>query len=143
MQKGVTLIELLFALVITGLLAAAATPAVSGLRDRYLVSAAAQAIANAHNRARIQAVLQSKVVDLELRPDSMFIRISTGGTPAILWSEIGPSRNGVSLGSPSRILSFAPTGITLGFANASFVLTRGSARRQVIVSRLGRVRIIP
>lgn len=143
MQKGVTLIELILALVITGLIAAAAMPAVGSLRDRYLVGAAAQEIAGAHNRARIQAVLQSSVVDLEVRPDSLLIRLPLPGGPTPLWSQVGPARNGVALGSPARTLSFAPTGVTVGFANASFVLTRGSARRQVIISRLGRVRIIP
>ncbi|MEO8200694.1 MAG: GspH/FimT family pseudopilin [Gemmatimonadota bacterium] len=143
MQKGVTLLELIFALAITGILVVLVMPAVAGLRDRYLVGTAAQAIASAHNRARIQAVLQSRVVDLEVRPDSLLIRATSGATAIPLWSEIGPAQNGITLGSPTRILTFAPTGITLGFANATFVLTRGSARRQVIVSRLGRVRIIP
>jgi hypothetical protein len=47
------------------------------------------------------------------------------------------------MSSAARTLSFAPSGVTLGFANATFVVSRGAARRQVVVSRLGRVRIIP
>ncbi len=143
MQRGVTLLELIFVLVITGMLVLLVMPAVSGLGDRYRVGAAAQAIADAHNRARIQAVLQSRVVELEIRPDSILIRAPLANGALPLWSEIGPARNGVAFSSPARILAFAPTGITLGFANATFVLTRGSARRQVVVSRMGRVRIIP
>ncbi len=138
-----TLIELVISMAIMGILTAAAAPLVGSLRDRYFVSAAASEIASAHNRARIQSVLQSRVVDLEIRPDSLFIRYGTGPGATELWSSIGSARNGVVMTSSSRTLSFAPTGVTLGFANASFVLTRGSARRQVIISRLGRVRIIP
>jgi Tfp pilus assembly protein FimT len=138
-----TLIEVVISLALLGILTAAAVPSIANLRDRYVVTAAAGEIASAHNRARIQAVLQSRVVDLEIRPDSIFIRTGSGSGTSVLWSAVGPARDGVLLASSARTLSFAPTGVTLGFANASFVLTRGSARRQVIISRLGRVRIIP
>jgi Tfp pilus assembly protein FimT len=40
-----------------------------------------------------------------------------------------------------RTLTFSPTGISMGFSNASWTLTKGSAKRRVVISRLGRVRI--
>lgn len=143
MQRGLTLIELVIGLVVIGLASSAAIPLVTGLRDRYTVQAAAVAIAGAHNRARIRAVLEGRVTELEIRADSLILRVAASPAPPPVWSAPGPLAAGVSMVSPPRILSFAPSGVTMGFANASFVLTRGSARRQVVVSRLGRVRVIP
>ena len=143
MKQGMTLIELLLALVVVGLLTGAAAPAVAGLRDRHVVQAAAAEIAGAHNRARIRAVLESRVSELEVRADSLVISLTFASGAAVVWSVPGPLASGTALLSPSRKISFAPTGVTMGFANATFIVTRGSARRQVVVSRLGRVRVIP
>jgi prepilin-type N-terminal cleavage/methylation domain-containing protein len=143
MNRGMTLIELLVAVVIIGILAGAAAPRVAELRDRYLVSAAAASIAGAHNRARIHAVLESRVTELEVRADSLIIRVVTPTATNVIWSIPGPIADGVTFSSPARKLSFAPTGVALGFANATFVVNHGNARRQVIVSRMGRVRVIP
>jgi prepilin-type N-terminal cleavage/methylation domain-containing protein len=139
MNRGTTLIEMLVGLVIIGLISSAALPAVRQFRDRYTVQSAASEIAGAHNRARIRAVLEGQVADLEIRADSLLLRVAASA----VWSAPGPLAAGVTLTSPPRTLSFAPSGVTMGFANATFVLTKGSVRRQVVVSRLGRVRIIP
>ena len=143
MRRGFSLLEMVISLVILGLLSSAAVPALAAVRDRYMVQSAAAAIAGAHNRARIRAILEGQVTELEVRPDSLILRIGTGGAGLPVWSAPGPLAAGVSLTSPPRTLPFAPSGITMGFANATFVLTRGGARRQVVVSRLGRVRVIP
>lgn len=143
MRNGMTLIELLIGLVILGLLSTAAAPAFGGLRDRYTVQAVAAEIAGAHNRARIRAVLEGQVTELTVRADSLILQLMSPGSPTTIWSAPGPLAAGVTLLSPSRTMAFAPSGVTTGFANATFVLTRGTARRQVVVSRLGRVRIMP
>jgi prepilin-type N-terminal cleavage/methylation domain-containing protein len=143
MKSGLTLIELLIALAVLGILTGAALPRVSGWRDGYLVQAAASEIAGAHNRARIRAVLESRITELEVRADSLILRVQGPGGTLQVWGAAGPLAAGIGLASPPRTLLFAPTGVTLGFANATFVLNRGTARRQVIVSRLGRVRVIP
>jgi hypothetical protein len=41
----------------------------------------------------------------------------------------------------SHVTAFHPSGVAMGVANVTHVLTRGAARRQVVVSRLGRVRV--
>lgn len=143
MRRGFSLLELVFSLVILGLLASAAVPALGGIRDRYTVQSVAGAIAGAHNRARIRAILEGQVTELEVRPDSLILRVGTGGAALPVWGAPGPLASGVNMTSPPRTLTFAPSGITMGFANATFVVTRRGARRQVVVSRLGRVRVIP
>lgn len=143
MQRGVTLIEMAIVLVMIGLLAGAAGPSVSGLRDRYLVTGMAGAVANAHNRARIHAVLTGATTELEVRADSLIVRCVVAIDTTVVWAAPGPASENITLGGAPRVLQFAPTGVTMGFANATFVLTRGSGHRQVVVSRLGRVRVIP
>ena len=143
MQRGVTLIEIAICLVIAGILSSAAIPTVTGFRDRYTVQSVALVIAGGHNRARIRAVLEGQNTELEVRADSLILRVGNGPTAQPVWNAPGPIASGASMPSPPRVLTFAPSGVTIGFANATFVVTRGSARRQVVVSRLGRVRIIP
>ena len=143
MQRGVTLIELATVLVILGLLAAAAGPSMAGMRDRYLVTGMAGGVANAHNRARIHAVLSGAVTELEVRADSLIVRSVIASDTTVVWTAPGPVSQGIALTGAPRVLRFAPTGVTMGFANATFGLTRGSGHRQVVVSRLGRVRVLP
>lgn len=138
-----TLIELAIVLVLLGLLAGAAGPSVTGLRDRYLVGAMASGVASAHNRARIHAVLSGGTTELEVRIDSLIVRaIGPHGT-TLIWAAPGPLSQGIGMTGAPRVLRFAPTGVSLGFSNGTFVLSRGSGRRQVVVSRLGRVRVLP
>jgi len=137
-----TLIELAIVLVIMGLLASAAGPSVAGMRDRYLVTGMASAVANAHNRARIHAVLTGTTTELDVRADSLIVRSIIASDTTIVWAAPGPVSQGIAMGGGPRVLQFAPTGVTMGFANATFVLTRGSGHRQVVVSRLGRVRVL-
>jgi len=139
MRYGFTLPEMLLALVVAGLTMGIALPRVGALRDSIQVQASAQHIASAHARARLAAVLQSQVVELAIYADSLTIRLR--GTRSGLWRGAGPAAAGVALASPARTLTFTPVGVTMGLSNASFHLSRGSATRTVVVSRLGRVRI--
>lgn len=145
MTRGYTLLETLLALVIAGLAATMSLPAWHGLHDSYTVRAAAAMIASAHQRARIRAVLEGGSTELEVRADSLLLRVLPGGgqVPRLVWSGPGPATSGVSFQSPPRTIAFAPTGVTTGFANATFVVSKGAARRQVVISRMGRVRVIP
>ena len=141
MRRGATLPELSLTLILVGILLLMALPRIHGLADSMAVGRAAQEIAAAHRRARMAAVLQSRLLELTVEANALTIRPSGGG--ATVWRADGPAADGVALAGPSRTLTFSPTGITVGLSNASFQLTRGAARRTVVVSRLGRVRIVP
>lgn len=143
MQRGTTLLELLLVLVLVGLATAMALPGITGLRDRLAVDSAAQVIAGAHARARLVAVAERRNVLLTLAADSLIVHaIETPADTVERWRSAGPSADGViTTGLPRRI-SYAASGISLGFANGTYTITRGNARRQVIVSRYGRVRIV-
>ena len=139
MPRGFTLIETLVVIAVLAILASAAGPRFSALIDRQRVGAAAQSVVDAHNRARIRAVLDGRVTQLVIQTDSLVI--SETSTPGALWRGPGPSAQGVALTGPAHSLLFAPTGIAMGASNGTYTLTRGSAVRQVIISRLGRARI--
>jgi prepilin-type N-terminal cleavage/methylation domain-containing protein len=139
MRRGSTLLELLLALAVTGLLLGIALPGFGHFRDRLAVGEEAGKIAAAHRRARITAILESRPVVLIVGPDSLSIAVDAD-TQAT-WVQPGPSAHGVTLAGGSRRLTFSPVGITFGLSNATFRLTRGAATRTVVVSRLGRLRI--
>lgn len=140
MRHGFSLLELVLVLALGGILLAIAVPPLVGTLDRIEVAAAAGHIAAAHQRARILAVTRSQVVILSV--DSAALTIRPRKTATALWSEPGPAASGVSLAGPTRQFTFSPEGFSLGLSNATLRLSRGAATRTVVVSRLGRVRIV-
>ena len=141
MRRGATLIELVLVLAIIGTLTAIAEPRVRGFNDSLAVDRAALEIVSAHRRARINAILQSRVVELTISASQLSIR--PRGAAADTWRTPGPAAEGVALAGPGHVIAFSPVGISIGLSNASFPLSRGAASRTVVVSRLGRVRIVP
>jgi Tfp pilus assembly protein FimT len=139
MRRGATIMELALALAIIGVLLGIALPRLATVADSLAVDAAARDIVAAHARARMTAILRSRVVELSVGADDLAIR--PRGDAADLWHSTGPAARQVVLAGPPRIVTFSPVGITMGLSNASFPLTRGAASRTVVVSRLGRVRI--
>ncbi len=142
MRNGVTLLELLLVIVIAGVLATIALPGIVGLHDRLAVDVAAQEVASAHTRARIAALAEQREMLLVLTADSLILRAIESPVDTLeRWRGAGPTDHDVAVAGMPRQVAFAPSGVTMGFANATYTLTRGSARKQVIVSRYGRVRV--
>ena len=141
MRRGATLIELLLVLVIIGILTAIAQPRVRNFADGLAVSRATIEIVAAHRRARIFAIVRSRAIELTVAGAELAIRAR--GDTAVLWRAAGPSASGVMLAGPARVIAFSPVGISTGLSNASFQLSRGAVSRTVVVSRLGRLRIVP
>jgi prepilin-type N-terminal cleavage/methylation domain-containing protein len=140
MRRAFTLVELMLVLAVLGILLGIAIPGLSLVLDRIEVEAAAAHIVAAHQRARLLAITRGQVVRLSIDGARIVIYPRTGLVP--LWSESGPSETRVTLAGPARQFTFSPEGFTLGLSNASLQLVRGSSRRTVVISRLGRVRIL-
>ena len=141
-HRGAVLLDLTLALLVAGLLVAVGIPTLRDPLDRLAVERAALDIAGAHTRARLAAVTHNTVARVVVRSDSLLITIGRAPDTTRLWSAPGPAIASVALQAPDYALTFQPAGISFGVSNASFDLSRGKARRSVIVSRLGRVRII-
>lgn len=141
MRRGFSLVELVLVLALLALLLGIAVPPLARALDRIEVASAASQIAAAHSRARMMAISRSRVLVLSV--DSASLSIHLRGSTSHLWSDTGPAGSGVSLSGPARSFTFSPEGFSLGLSNASLHLSRGSATRTVVISRLGRVRITP
>lgn len=140
MRRGFTLSEMALVLSITGAVLGIALPKLGTLRDSIAVEHAAWQIVSAHQRARVVAITRSRPALLTVAQGTLSIRLQGAG--AAMWDNGGPAALGVSLAGPPRTLIFSPVGITMGLSNATFALSRGAAARSVVVSRLGRVRIV-
>jgi hypothetical protein len=107
------------------------------------VNQAAEVIVSAHTRARLVAIAERRIVVLTLTEDSLVLGVVESAVDTVLrWRGSGPAAEGVTATGVPRRVFFGPSGVTIGVANGSYVLTRGSARRQIIVSRYGRLRVI-
>jgi type IV fimbrial biogenesis protein FimT len=137
MRRGYTLIETLLTLAVLGLLLGIALPRFATVKDRLAVNDEAGRIAAAHRRARTTAILMSRPVVLTIASDSIVVEADS----ADRWSTPGPAAAGVALAGGTRRITFSPIGVATGLSNATLLLTRGSATRTVIVSRLGRLRV--
>jgi prepilin-type N-terminal cleavage/methylation domain-containing protein len=140
MKSGFTLVEIALTLAVAGLLLGIALPRFSALKQGVAVESAAQSIVAAHRRARITAIVHGRPAILSVAARTLRITFVGAGQPH--WTSPGPSQDGIVLDGPPRDLTFSPLGITTGLSNASFHLSLGSASRTVVVSRLGRVRIV-
>lgn len=141
MRKGTTLVELLIVIAVLAALAALAAPSLPRLLAGAYTERAARELTAAHRVARFTAIMQSRPALLAVFPESLVVRVLRESDTITVWRAAGPAALGVSLEGPGYPLAFAPTGMPRGLANATYRLQRGATRRQVIISRLGRLRI--
>lgn len=145
-MRGITLLELVIVLALIGLLAGMVIPGSAALADRLAVEHQAARLLTAYRSAWVTARMQQRLAILRISADTLAIRtVRSSNDPDTLvaWIAPGPSLAGVTLASPAHTSVFGPDGLGLGLANTSHVLVKGGATRRVVVSRLGRVRILP
>jgi Tfp pilus assembly protein FimT len=130
----------MLALAVAGILLGIAVPRLSRALNQIEVDAASTRLLAAHQRARLMAIARGQVITLSIDSAAVTIVPQNGLIP--LWSERGPAAGGVSLAGPTRRFTFSPEGFTFGLSNASLQLARGASRRTIVISRLGRVRVL-
>jgi type II secretion system protein H len=144
MRRGVTLLELLVVLVIVGIIAGIMVPGTASMADRTVVEHEAARLLGAYRTAWLTARVHHRLALLRVTADSLTIRtVSSAGAPDTLltWLAPGPAQAGVAVSGAPHTTVFAPHGAAMGFANTRLVLSRRGITRQVVVSRLGRVRV--
>lgn len=142
MRHGVSVTEVLIVVVLIGLMTMIAAPRLDRAMAGIVVDAEAHRIASAHMRARMMAITGSRVMLLGIAPESLWISEVAGTDTSRAWTGPGPAAAGAALSGPSHPLRFTPLGITFGVANGTWRVTYRGASRDVVVSRLGRVRVI-
>lgn len=136
-----TLIELLVAVAIVGAIASLTTWTAARWADRARVETAAGQVLDAYRRAQAVARAWGRPAEVVVSADSLVIRAVWHQETTEVWRGLGPAQAGVALTPGQHTTTFLPTGAARGVANVSHLLVRGTARRQVVVSRLGRVRV--
>lgn len=140
MRRGATLPELLAALALLAVLLGLAVPEARAARDRALLQLEARALAAAHADTRAVAMRRGARTELVVSPARYQQRDAAG---AILWERPGPLREGIALTGPLTAIVFDSRGYSIGAANRTYTLSRGSRTLRVVISRPGRLRILP
>jgi prepilin-type N-terminal cleavage/methylation domain-containing protein len=139
MNRGMTLVELLTVLAVTGVLVAMAAPRLAGGADRYLVREAREELVAFLYQARLEARRQGQARVTLTSGGGAELEVPGQDDP-LLWE---PSVSGLSLevlGARDEVtLVFGPAGIGR-VASATLVIRRGRAEARVVVSSYGRIR---
>lgn len=138
-SRGVTLVELLLVLILLAILAGIAAPRVMGVLDLASVRAETVSVVSALDAARGAALRLGTVTRLTLADSGYRVDTSVAGERVTAWLAPGPSPRGVQLAGAGQPILFAPSGIAMGAANRTMLLSKGAVSRRVVVSRLGRL----
>jgi len=138
MRTAFTLVELMTALAIVGILSAIGMPRLAAMRDSAAVHGAATEIVTALAVARQIAIARGARVAVLLRPPPGSVTVAAGADTIL--SRSLRADHGVTLTATRDSIAYGPTGLGYGAANMSAIVRRGRATDTVVVSRLGRVR---
>ena len=138
MRIGTTLLETGITVTLVGLVAGIAFPRFAGYRDRIAVDAAATSAMAILATARHAALRRAAIVTVHLDTAGA-IMVLASGPDTLVQRPLGEV-HGVTLSVTRDSISWAPTGLGYGAANAQLILQRGAAADTIAVSRLGRAR---
>lgn len=139
MHRGLTLLECLLVLVVMGVAATMAIPALRGALDKLLVHRATTDLLAFYHAARLNALLSGGLIRLEFSPPTLRA-VRESPTDSTVLTVPGPARYGVTLDVSRSVVRIQPSGLGWGAANSMLVLRRGAAAESLAVSRLGRLR---
>lgn len=139
MRAGLVLVELLFVVVLLGLLALIAAPRLAGVVDAAAVRDEAMRVVAALDAARGASIRLGTVATLTFSDTSYRVTAIVGPDTLTPWRQPGPGPAGVVLSGGGQPVLFGPAGLAVGVSNRTIVMTKGLAVRKVVVSRLGRI----
>jgi type II secretory pathway pseudopilin PulG len=132
--------ELGLALSVVGTLATGVVKTAANQADRARVVAAQGAVLDAYRQGQAAAAAFGRPAEVLICADSIVVRSIGMADTIVVRRLVGPESSGVAISPRSHSTRFGPTGLAIGAANVTHTLTRGSVTRQVVVSRLGRIR---
>lgn len=136
--RGTTLLELLLVLVLTSLLTAIGLPRLGGWRDRQAARAGAALVATMLDRGRSTAIRLARPVEVAHRAGLIEVvaLLDTGRTLTVTRGV----PTGLVVSGLDRAVQFGGDGLGVSASNRTVVVQARAHRRQVIISRLGRIR---
>ncbi len=136
--RGVTLLELLMVLTLIGILGAVALAGWHRLADRRAVRGGRAGLIAAFTTARRAAISRTEPVAVRLDPvRGRAVVHAAANTLAV--HPLGATFY-LRLASTRDSMAYDATGLGVGAANLTAILSRGAAAETVVVARLGRVR---
>ncbi|MGH7581736.1 MAG: pilus assembly FimT family protein [Gemmatimonadales bacterium] len=133
------LVELVIAMAVVALLTLIAVQSLARVADAAAVREEVSRVVGAIDVARSAAVRLDATAALALLDTGYTVRARVGTDTVDTWHDAGPAMRGVRLAGAGAPIEFGPAGIAIGAANRTIVLTRGGARRAIVMSRLGRL----
>ena len=140
MSYGMTLIELVAALVVLTIVAGLGAPSVNRLRDRIALDAAVADMRVALSETRARSIGRGASLVLRLDPPSAAVVVGGRIERTIPLGASGRSVGVHVSGAVPRTIRFDALGIGR-FASTSIDFPLGGMRRRVVVSSWGRVRV--
>ncbi len=138
MRAGTTLVEMLLAMAVLGVLTSVTVPRAAALIDRASVKGATRDVVLALAAARAAAAQRGTNASFVADTRTGKLRVVMGGET--LFERDLLHLRGVRLEASRESITFSPSGLGWGAANTTVVVSRGSRADTIVMSRLGRVR---
>lgn len=135
---GTTLLELLVALALIGILTTSALPHIRTILDAIDTRAATNDADALYATARRLALSLGVRVSVAITPSSSTLFLIIGTDTITTRPE--HTLHGVTTSASRTLTTYSPTGAALGASNLTLTFTKGSATDTLFISRLGRVR---
>lgn len=137
-RSGATLLDLLVAMLLAAVLMGVAIPRLRGSIARHATRAAADDVSAMLSAARQIAATSADGASVGFHAASATARLVVAGD-TVRTLALG-SLHGVTLRTTRDSIAYDARGLGYGAANASVMLSRGTAAETLVVSRLGRLR---
>lgn len=137
-NHGVTLLELLLGLTLFGIVGGITAPRLVAWPDRIAVEATTATTRDLLDQARTAAIRLARPVGIQDSVGALWIVTDSDTTSVILRAR--PIEAGIGLTGLDRPLRFGAHGLAIGAANRTIRIQRGRIVRDIVVSRLGRIR---
>ncbi len=140
-RLGFTLVELMIAVVLMGIIAAIGAPKLASIRDKASVRSATQQVGAYVATTRAAAIRRGMRANFKTKGDTMWIEIQQPGAPEVIAPRIPLSATfNVGMTSTTDSIVFDARGFAVNLAGTQkFVVTRSSASDSICVTRLGMV----
>ena len=139
-RRAFSLVEIVTALAIAGLMLALAVPRFSGVRDRAAARSASADVSALFATARQLAITRRATVAVRFDASRASVQLRSDGH-TLVRHELGATY-GVTLSANRDSSVYDPRGFGYGAANMTVILRRGRAVDTIAVARLGRVRSV-